>query len=477
MSTFGEASELQRGISEAGAHWPTKKRVSKKQIIQEKRKAKFTNLITTKDQSETKELNKESASSGMQQNNTQRTKEGRWRKMQTCRGDLKRRNNPRFKITYDDKATSKVKAKKVAREAKGGLPTYDNTNGMTSSIFGHTVQKINNRETFRALFQNPNGVNPHPGNYKLAMSLSECHDNCISLIGLSETNREWNNSEQQKQFREVTHKIWGASVIQTSTSNEKFEDNYKPGGTATILCEAHWVCRIIEKGEDPWGLGRWSYLLLSGKKNRRVLSVNGYRVCKATAASSGEKTAYKQQYNILRGRQTGTVDPRRQCVLDMQVWLVYFIAQGIEVIFYLDGNENLKDKIGKWCELPPFEPGKHMTSLDHDGSLSSLVTTLGLIDVLQEQHQEAIPSTYIRGTRRLDYVFVTPNVMASVERSCMLPFHTGLGGDHRPLLIDFDARKLFGDESYEIHRPQLRGLTLQDPRTVDKYLDILQTQL
>jgi hypothetical protein len=59
----------------------------------------------------------------------------------------------------------------------------------------------------------------------------------------------------------------------------------------------------------------------------------------------------------------------------------------------------------------------------------------------------------------------------------MLPFHTGLGGDHRPLLIDFDARKLFGDESYEIHRPQLRGLTLQDPRTVDKYLDILQTQL
>jgi len=472
MSHLGEASELQWGNSESGARWPRKKKVSKPQYLQEKRKSTFYSQVLHKETTQMKEFNNEPQSGAIGHQSTHIKRRGGWQPGQAGRSGAKKRTTHRYKVTYTKTAFNEKKTKE-GRQTQGELPTYNTTNRTTSTIFGHTIQNIDNRSTFRALFQNPNGVNPSPGNYQLAMSLSECHDNCISLIGLAETNREWNNFEQKKQFRETTQKIWKASVIQTSTSTEKFEDNYKPGGTATILCEDHWVCRIIEKGENPWGLGRWSYLLLSEKKNRRVLTVNGYRVCQSTAASSGATTAYKQQYNILRGRQTGTVDPRRQHVFDMlQVWLAYYIAQGIEVIFYLDGNENLKDKIGKWCELPPFDPGQHIFSVDHDGSLASLVTTLGLVDVLQEQHREEIPSTYTRGKRRLDYVFVTPNVMVSVERSCMLPFHTIFGGDHRPILIDFDARQLFGDDSYEVHRPQSRGLTLRDPRTVDKYLDI-----
>mmetsp|Transcript_21357 Transcript_21357/g.30579 ORF Transcript_21357/g.30579 Transcript_21357/m.30579 type:complete len:129 (+) Transcript_21357:432-818(+) len=125
------------------------------------------------------------------------------------------------------------------------------------------------------------------------MNLAECYNQCIALIGLAETNREWNKPELQTQLREATHKIWSASVIQTSTSSEQFEDNYKPGGTATIVCKDHWTCRLLEKREDPWGLGRWSCLLLSGKKSRKVLWVNGYRVCLASAASVGKTTTYK----------------------------------------------------------------------------------------------------------------------------------------------------------------------------------------
>ena len=245
----------------------------------------------------------------------------------------------------------------------------------------------------------------------------------------------------------------------------------------TILCEDHWTCRILERGEDPWGLGRWSYILLSGKKTRKVLQVNGYRVCKATVASSGETTAYKQQYNILREKMSGIIDPRKQGVLDMQVWLAYYIAKGVEVIFYLDGNEELKNVRGKWCELPPYESGQHVTSTEHDGSLATLVTTLGLLDVIKEQHKEDIPATYARGRKRLDYVFVTPKVMESIERSCMLPFYTVFGGDHRPVLIDFNATILFGDDSYEVQRAKSRGLKLEDPRIADNYLELMQQQL
>ena len=137
----------------------------------------------------------------------------------------------------------------------------------------------------------------------------------------------------------------------------------------------------------------------------------------------------------------------------MQAWLAYLIAMGIEVILYLDGNEDLENTIGKWCELAAYEEGKHACSKEHDSSLKTLATTLGLLDVLAEQHKETMPATYARGRKRLDYVFVTPNLMRSVERSCILPFDTMFGGDHRPILIDFDAKVLFGDESHEINRP------------------------
>jgi hypothetical protein len=59
----------------------------------------------------------------------------------------------------------------------------------------------------------------------------------------------------------------------------------------------------------------------------------------------------------------------------------------------------------------------------------------------------------------------------------MLPFHTFFGGDHCPILIDFNAKTLFGDESYEIQRAKSRGVKLEDPRIVDKFLDLLQKQL
>mmetsp|Transcript_21357 Transcript_21357/g.30580 ORF Transcript_21357/g.30580 Transcript_21357/m.30580 type:complete len:124 (+) Transcript_21357:835-1206(+) len=120
----------------------------------------------------------------------------------------------------------------------------------------------------------------------------------------------------------------------------------------------------------------------------------------------------------------GHIDPRRQGVLDMQVWIGFFIVQGVEVIFYLDGNENITGKVGKWCELPSYQAGQHATSAERDGSLATLVTTLGLVDNLAEQHKVDIPAKYIWGTRHLDYVFATPKVLES--GSAPVCFHSTL---------------------------------------------------
>mmetsp|Transcript_21350 Transcript_21350/g.30549 ORF Transcript_21350/g.30549 Transcript_21350/m.30549 type:complete len:1538 (+) Transcript_21350:1841-6454(+) len=403
-------------------------------------------------------------------------KDKRDRRAQGFRRPPKRKKRSEFTVTYS-KLPEATRKKMPAREAQGEIPSYTLTQGVTSTTFGHKVETIDNRSVFRALYQNPNGINPHPGNLAFHQSLQECYDNCVSLIGLAETNREWGKPEQQRQLRDGTHKIWRASTIQTSATIDPFEENYKPGGTLTIVCEDHWVCRVLEKGDDPWGLARWSYVILGGKGNTKVLQVTGYRVCASTESAAGETTAFKQQFNILRERMEGKIDPRRQGTMDMQTWLMHYIAQGIGVILYLDGNEDIKGRVGSWVELTPYTPGIHASHSDHNGSLATLVTTCGLVDVMAEQHSKDLPPTYTRGKKRIDYVFVTPRLMGSVLRSSMLPFHTMFGGDHRPLLIDFDAVRLFGDTSHEIQRPKASGLKLQDPRVVNKYIDKVIQQL
>ena len=71
---------------------------------------------------------------------------------------------------------------------------------------------------------------------------------------------EWQHYYLRKQLNESVKKHWNGVAAQTSTSTTKFTSRYKPGGTATIICGSHWVARIIERGEDKTGLGRWSYV-------------------------------------------------------------------------------------------------------------------------------------------------------------------------------------------------------------------------
>mmetsp|Transcript_23721 Transcript_23721/g.33981 ORF Transcript_23721/g.33981 Transcript_23721/m.33981 type:complete len:478 (-) Transcript_23721:192-1625(-) len=471
MSTLGETPGRQGGIPGAGKIWLRKIRLSQKEKdemkVRQTNKEKFLNFFKKKE-TEISATTKNKAASKSKQgirrgSNTQQ-------RLTTATGRRTQRNkiNKKYTLAYKSIAKSSPREKQK-RVSLGKIPHNKTHNGRISTIFGHTVEKIDNRATFRALFQNPNGIDPSAGNYQFLLSLSECYNQCVSLIGLSETNREWKHIHQQKQLRDALHKVWKSTIAQTSSTIDTFEENYKPGGTLTVICEEHWTSRVLEKGEDPWGLARWTYTLLAGKKDKKVLSVNGYRVCSSSESTAGETTAWKQQFDILRERLDGKIDPRRQCILDMQTWLMSYIQLGIEVIFYLDGNEDITHRIGKWCEVPSYVQGKHDSAPEHDGSLATLVTTCGLVDVLKEQHSSTIPPTYVRGKKRLDYVFVTPRVMNSVERSSLLLFHTCFGGDHRPIIIDFNAEKLFGDPSHEIQRQKSRGLKLNDPRIVNQY--------
>jgi len=109
-----------------------------------------------------------------------------------------------------------------------------------------------------------------------------------------ETKLNWTSSityNVNKWFRQT----WQSSVNQSSQIEEGFSSYHQPGGTLTAVV-GQWASRVLFKGQDPFGLGRWSYITLRGKGGKLVTFILAYRVSQKHSSSVGMKTAYMQQY-------------------------------------------------------------------------------------------------------------------------------------------------------------------------------------
>jgi hypothetical protein len=314
----------------------------------------------------------------------------------------------------------------------------------------------------------------------LLLNLQTCCNFGAGVLCLPETNTNWNHQKNMSTLKSNIKKVWQHSASQSSSSSEEFISNYQPGGTLTIVVN-QWTSRIMGKGTDPFGLGRWSYITLRGKATTKITIVTGYRVCRASPTTAGVKTAYMQQYRglsaKLRNDGKGTTpDPCRQFILDLQAWLEHIIQDGHQVILSMDSNEDLYTSHGKYHHLE-YKTESVITSPQHDGTMATLLKTCGLIDILQVHHTNKAPPTYNRGNTRLDYILVSDSIAQTVLCSGILPFYSLFLSDHRPCYIDIDAMALFQDHTSPIAPPNMRGLQLSDPRKVKQYVDSCKKQV
>eukprot|EP00957_Ditylum_brightwellii_P150088 11430176-Ditylum_brightwellii.AAC.1 len=67
--------------------------------------------------------------------------------------------------------------------------------------------------------------------------------------------------------------------------------------------------RILAGNQDKLGMGRWSYVVMTGK-SKKVYVVSAYRV--AQEKNSRIRTAYTQQYRIMRKKGIEQPNPRKQ---------------------------------------------------------------------------------------------------------------------------------------------------------------------
>jgi hypothetical protein len=347
--------------------------------------------------------------------------------------------------------------------------------------WGHSLTCIDPSSTFRLFLQNPNGLNLSHSNYSLLQDLDTCNKYGAAVISLPETNSNWESREHLGIFNSMLKRTWNHVTASTSRAVEPFLSSYQPGGTATVVCD-NWTSRVIGKGEDPHGLGRWSYIILRGRGTTQVVVITAYNVSQIYEMERGERTAYKQQHRIL-SRQIRENNlpiaphPRRQFILDLQAWIEHLIHTNHDIILAMDANEPYNPDVP--CTAKPliYKQGHHTLDKSHDGKLSTLIATCGLSDPLALQHPDRpFPASYFQGQNRIDYILVSPRHKDAVLRTGSLPLYSLFQGDHWPYYIDLDAAIAFADNTYEISRPKGRGLQLKDPRVVTKYIEAFHDQ-
>ena len=302
----------------------------------------------------------------------------------------------------------------------------------------------------RFILQNCNGLSTSSDLNIFKSDMTEVIRKDIHFLALPEINVNCANVGLTNGYKEAFAEITPNGIFQVSNS-KVFESRvkYQPGGVGTGFF-GKLVTRLIRTQKEKYG--RWQYQEFQGKqKNLRVYTV--YRANYFTDNTTGDTTAWAQQRLLLL--QDGIDDnPRHRVIHDLIKELQQAITIGCSVIVLGDMNEHI-------C-------GSEQTN--------DKLYNVGLVNLFQERLGDNLPNTHRRGSKAIDHIYVTPNVMNHVQKAGIAPFNYGLKSDHRALLFDLDLGSLL-DPSVNVITPyHCRRLKTTDPKRMEKYLDTLNQQ-
>jgi hypothetical protein len=135
---------------------------------------------------------------------------------------------------------------------------------------------------------------------------------------------------------------------------------------------------------------------LIGKDNKEILILTGYSVSQVVNAKVGDDTLFNQQIALYKLNNIGEPDPKKIFITDLIEAVKKARAEDKDFILTGDFNELVGDDPNKMAKV--LEAGC-------------------LTDAHEHQHDEVDIKTYTQGHKRLDYVFVTPEMVDHILRS------------------------------------------------------------
>ena len=293
------------------------------------------------------------------------------------------------------------------------------------------------------------GFDKRERKYKLIYNFIKQYE--VDLIGMVETNTFWPKVQMKKSIYERTKEWFEARFLNVGyNKRDKDPPRSQHGGVINMTMDK-LTHKVVESGEDPRKLGRWSWVRFRGKNNRQLRVATIYRPCVPTTSTNTTRGAHTVHCQHVRALLKDNVSgqPRRIMMDDLQVEVVKWKEEGDSIIVMGDFNEDVRnDYCKQWRN------------------------NLGLKDVVLERLGENLmPATHIRGSEPIDSIWITANI--EVKRTIVMPQDEG-AGDHRPIMIDIKEESVFGFNIANTPAMRARKLKHQDPRIVKKYLHILE---
>jgi hypothetical protein len=298
----------------------------------------------------------------------------------------------------------------------------------------------------RLYFINLNGLNLQKDAVQFRDLCEEIRKADIDVFAAAEHNLDSNKYVVRQALQTTARKSFNHHCLQTATSSIQADKFYKPGGTL-LLAQGDIVGRIKERGSDS--LGRWSWMKLLGCNKRLITIISAYQVCTRPTHRTGT-TAYHQQQSLLRQKGAKKANPRKFFHRDLQEFVRRTKSRNESVILVGDFNEPMNER----------------------SSMARIASTHSLVDILFQRNSHLPePNTYVRGSNRIDYALITPDLLPAVQRCGYEPFQKRVTSDHRGLFLDFNTNLLFGNDTQPLGPLSMRDFTAKSAANNSKYIE------
>jgi hypothetical protein len=211
------------------------------------------------------------------------------------------------------------------------------------------------------------------------------------------------------------------------------------------------IChRVKKRGEDPTGLGRWTWTTTKGKG--AIIVRTGTVYCPHD--TGGPESVYAQHRFYLNTKDDDR-SPRVAFWEDLCKEVKVWEAAGNQIIIGGDFNQDT-------ATIHHFQQFNMRDALRqrHDGST---------------EDKRPTPATYNRGTTTLDAIFVTPSLVCSFGG--YLEYGQFTPSDHRAPWIDIKYQVAYGNVLPDIVKAPARRLKCSDPRIVKQFNDTYEAFL
>jgi hypothetical protein len=273
------------------------------------------------------------------------------------------------------------------------------------------------------MFQNINSLRPNNTD-KWEAALKQILEFKADIEGFCETSVNWKKAILKKKFQIKANKILKNPILTTTTTDLNYEEKYLPGGCCQITANT-WTTRSESKIYDDFRLGRWIGNTYRVSPTKRLHVITAYRVCESTPTVRSSMATATQKHTLLMARGIDNPNPRKQFV---NGFIHQFQETCDDINNYLIISMDANSTMGQ----------------DRDG-LDKLIEECNLVDIYTTMNQDYSEfPTQQRGSKKIDYMFCTRNLIPFIRKSGYVRFNDGFDSDHRAIFCDI-SHEILGD--------------------------------